>query len=196
MRQDSYGDARRVPVGVSAIVLVIIVVIVLLVLAAILYTMTSGYLGSTGARPTSLGFATTGFFRNANVTDINFTITSTSGLITAGQVGFKLIPATGGLAIPVGIVSSNTRAGCTVGNPFGGCGAGNGTPGSWYLVITDSSANVRAVYDASGWIEGAALQLSASYTLTLVSATSYIGTDDALQVYGLGGSTVSGEVTL
>jgi len=193
MRQDIHSDDGKSSGGV--VVVLIIIVLVIVAIAVMLNVLVSGYLGSTGAKPSTLSFAYTGFFRNANVTDINFTVV-TSEYLTAGQVGFKLIPASGGLAIPAGTVSSNTKAGCTDGNPFEGCGAGNGTAGSWYIVITDSSANVRAVFDTQGWIVGYNLQLSASYTLTILSATSYIGTGDDLQVYGLGGSTVSGSVDL
>jgi hypothetical protein len=193
MRHFTRNDVRGSAGGVAAAVL--LVVIIVLVVAFMLYTMSTGYLGSTGAKPNTLSFASTGFFRNADVTDINFTMFSEGGL-TAGQVGFKIVPATGGEPVPVGVVSSNTKAGCTVGNPFEGCGAGNGTAGSWYIVITDSSANVRAVFDTLGWIAGSNLQLSTSYTLTIVSAASYIDSGDYLQVYGLGGSTVSGDVSL
>jgi hypothetical protein len=193
MRQITHRDVGRVSAGV--VVGLLIVAIIVLILAVALYTLTSGYIGAGAAAPWTLSFASTGFFRNANVTDINFTVIATTGL-TAGQVGFKIIPAGASNPIPVGIASSNTKAGCTEGNPFGGCGAGNGTPGSWYLVITDSSANVRAVFDRFGWIAGDNLQLSASYTLTVVSATSYIGSGDVLQAYGLAGNVGSGSVSL
>lgn len=192
MRKITLRDTRRVPVGVVVLAVAAVVVLVVLVL---LYTLVSGYIGGTGSAPMALSFTSTGFFRNAHVTDINFTVIASQGL-TAGQVGFEIVPASGGTPIPVGVVSSDTKAGCTEGNPFGGCGAGNGTPGSWYLVITDSSANVRAIFDVSRWIVGADLQLNAPYTLTILSATSYIGSGDALQAYGLGSSSVSGSVSL
>jgi hypothetical protein len=191
MRSITHIDVGKNSAGV---VVVVVVVFVFLFLVAMLYTLTSGYMTGSSSAPKSFSFTSTGFFRNVNVTDMNFSVSSSAGLTTA-SVGLKIL-TTSGSAVPVGIASSNTRVGCTQGNPFGGCGVGNGTRGSWYAVITDSSANVEAVYDVNGWIVGGDIGVSYTYTLTIVSATSYIGSGDTLSAYGLGSSSVSGQTVL
>lgn len=185
---------RRAVEGIWVVVVAAVLILLLLLFLLALYVLTSGYISGGAPAPSTLGFTDTGFFRNAHVTDINFTVSASSGLKT-GQVGFKLL-LSDGAGVPLGIVGSNTKAGCTEGNPFGGCGPGNGTYGSWYLVMTDSSAIVMAVYDASGWIFGNTTTFDDSYTLTVVSAVSYIGSGDDLEAFGLGSGSVSGSTTL
>ncbi len=177
----------------KAILLGVILAVFAIVLV-MLYTLESGYLKGTGSAPQSLAFASTGFFRNSQVTDINFSMSASQGLVT-NDIVFKIVTPSG-TPVPVGNVSSVTSVGCTEGHPFNGCGPGNVPYGSWYIAITDSATNVRALFDAAGWVFGSDLPLGPGYTLTIVSATSYIGSGDELEVIGAGGVSVSGGVSL
>ena len=185
--------------GVSPIIATILLVAITVVLAAVLYILVSGYIGGTGAKPQSIGFAgeTPSSFVASGTTyyNVTFSVTASSGLTTS-MFGLK-ITSTTGLAQPVGTLACVATKPCTV------------SSGGWGALLFDSSGNVIAEYSSSAsgaawaqWNNGGTvgpalpLTISSSDTVAILSSSALAGTGDTLSAFGTGGASVSGSTTL
>ena len=187
--------------GVSPIIATILLVAITVVLAAVLYILVSGYIGGTGAKPQSIGFAgetpsscSVGSTVCYNVT---FSVTASSGLTTS-MFGLK-VTSTTGLAQPVGTLScvstTSPTAACTV-------SAISTSTSGWGAILFDSSGSVVAVYSSGSWtVYGTSTTtlpatVSSSDTISILSTNQLAGSGDTLSAFGAGGASVSGSTTL
>jgi flagellin-like protein len=207
--------------GVSPIIATILLVAITVVLAAVLYVLVSGYLGSTGSKPTTVGMVggisatkpcTAGTLYHESIS-----ITSTSGSVTTNTLGLKVVPTAGGLNVP------NVAAGVS------GATCPATATGGWYAALMSASGNAVACYTNGGgsgtptWSQVPSALTVGGYPCVGTPITSapspavvvgggqtlivymFGGTSNyvppmagsfTMQSYGLGGTTVSGSVDL
>ena len=190
--------------GVSPIIATILLVAITVVLAAVLYILVSGYIGGTGSKPLSFSPSgstpsTAGTGSSTSYYD-TLSVSASSGLTTA-EFGLKITGVTGSV---ITAYSGTLPTGCTAGSSFieagqnstslGDCPAA-GVTHAWYAVLVDSSGNIVATYSSGAW--SATVTVSNSDTLVLVNNGGQLaGSGDTLSAFGVGGSSVSGSVTL
>ena len=189
--------------GVSPIIATILLVAITVVLAAVLYILVSGYIGGTGSKP--LSFSPSGSTPSTAGTSTStsyydtLSVSASSGLTTA-EFGLKITGVTGSV---IAAYSGTLPTSCTAGSIFseatqnsttGNCPAA-GVTHAWYAVLVDSSGNIVATYSSGAW--SATVTVSNSDTLVLVNNGGQLaGSGDTLSAFGVGGSSVSGSVTL
>ena len=198
--------------GVSPIIATILLVAITVVLAAVLYVLVSGYLGSTGAKPASIGMAssvptsatcstlTAPSLAGTGATVVYYeslSITSTSSTVTTNTAGFKVIPTTGGIPATQGTVTATSAC----------------TAGVWYMVLESATGAAVGCYTsalAGAWatpVGGAcgstattalspAVPFSGGQTLIVYMVSTNPAGAYSLQVYGINGATVSGQADL
>jgi flagellin-like protein len=204
--------------GVSPIIATILLVAITVVLAAVLYVLVSGYLGSTGAKPSSLGMAgglatttTCGTTAGALYFE-SVSITSTSSTITTTTLGLKIIPAAGGLAFGNGNTIAAASACPAAGGYFVGLVSAAGTTLACWVGQTVASSPVWSTLSGSSCVTtttAAATTLGTAQTITggETLVVYMYGTSNSntvppmsgaytMQAYGLSGATVSGSVDL
>ena len=191
--------------GVSPIIATILLVAITVVLAAVLYILVSGYIGGTGSKPLSFSPSgstpsTAGTGSTTSYYD-TLSVSASSGLTTA-EFGLKIVGISGSAIVPGAPPSASS---CAAGSTFteaplgtagaSDCPAVTGTGGTgWYAVLVDSSGKIVATYSGSSWSSTATV--SNSDTLVLVCSVQLAGSGDTLSAFGVGGSSVSGSVTL
>ena len=185
--------------GVSPIIATILLVAITVVLAAVLYILVSGYIGGTGSKPLSFSPSgstpsTAGSGSTTSYYD-TLAVSASSGLTTA-EFGLKIVGVTGSVnpdytgTMPTTCAATDTFNESAV-------GASTGCPAEtsgWYAVLVGSSGTIVATYSGSSW--SATATVSNSDTLVIVSNAQLAGSGDTLSAFGVGGSSVSGSVSL
>lgn len=194
--------SRKNKRGVSPIIATILLVAITVVLAAVLYILVTGLLthtsttssiGLSAGTPAQCTDAATG----GNVENTYpVTIASTTSTITTANFGLKVVPAGS---------SSPTVAATPTATTGGTCpGATPGT-GTWVAVLQSASGANVAVFGASGaWTTTGitctgtcpALPDTISGGMTIIVVSFGTQTQASLQVYGLGGASISGSETI
>ncbi len=191
--------SRKNKRGVSPIIATILLVAITVVLAAVLYILVTGLLTHTSTT-SSIGMSagTPAQCSSSTPTTYNtfpVTIASTTSTLTTANFGLKIVPAGSSSAIAAGTATSTGANTCP-----------NWTPGATtgYIVVLESAAgSPQAVWDATNggaWtgITSTTLPvtISGGMTLVVVAPTALTLTQASLQVYGLGGASVSGAETI
>ena len=189
--------------GVSPIIATILLVAITVVLAAVLYILVSGYIGGTGSKPltfspsgstpsTATGSTGTSYYDT-------LAVSASTGLTTA-DFGLKVSGVTGGVITGAASVPTTCTDGSTftevadnVTSAAGDCAAVS-SHNAWYAVLVSSSGSVVATYSGGSW--SSTQTISNSDTLVLVNGIQLAGSGDTLSAFGVGGSSVSGSVTL
>ena len=176
--------------GVSPIIATILLVAITVVLAAVLYILVSGYIGGTGSKPQTVGFAgETPSSCGSTCFNVTFSVTASSGLTTS-MFGLK-ITNTSGAAIAPGTLACTTT-GCTVSPSTGNTG--------WVAILFDSSGVAQGTYSSSStsWVTkgNSVVTLSSSDTISILSNHPLAGSGATLSAFGVGGASVSGSTTL
>ena len=198
--------------GVSPIIATILLVAITVVLAAVLYVLVSGYLGSTGSKPVTIGMAS-GRPTSATCSTLtapaptgtgavvvyyeSISITSTSSTVTTNMAGFKVIPTTGGVPATQGTITSGLACAANV----------------WFMVLESATGSAVACYTsalAGAWAAPSSGVCGSTATTALSPAQPFQGGQTlivymhsnnpagaySLQVYGINGATVSGQADL
>jgi len=176
--------------GVSPIIATILLVAITVVLAAVLYVLVSGLTRTSTSTPYQLGIAETGGATNY----VYLSLAPTSGLTTS--------------AFGLTIVSPSSVTQATVASPAG-CKANiawatttcTTTAGGWYGVLVMSNGTIAATYGgaSAAWTYAtgtSTIAVTGAYSLNVVSASTYYGSQDVISAFGTGSSSVSGSATL
>jgi hypothetical protein len=111
--------------------------------------------------------------------------------VSTNDVGFKIVSAANSPIAP-------GSATCSGGSELSDCSVPSPT-GSWIAVLQRSAPQVTTAFPttagSTSWTDPTTLS-GTSFTLTLLSGGNLSGSGDVLEVYGTGGSSVSGQVSL
>ncbi len=198
--------SRKNKRGVSPIIATILLVAITVVLAAVLYILVTGLLTHTSTT-SSIGLAagtpaqcTNGVATTpATFNTYPVTIASTTSTITTANFGLKVVPA--------GSNTPTVPAASTSATPGTCPGASPSTAAGWVAVLQSASGSNVAVFDSGGvWSTTASLitctgtcptlPITISGGMTIIVVSSAAQTQASLQVYGLGGASISGAETI
>ena len=197
--------SRKNKRGVSPIIATILLVAITVVLAAVLYILVTGLLTHTSTT-SSIGLSagtpatctdTSGTPHTWNTFPV--TIASTTSTISTANFGLKIIPAGSSNPLTLGSASGTT---------FGSCPGDYPTVTGGYVVVLENAAGAPAgVWSSSitngGWGTLTApstalpsVTIQGGMTLVVVSDPTIATTQASLQVYGLGGASITGSETI
>ena len=188
--------SRKNKRGVSPIIATILLVAITVVLAAVLYILVTGLLTHTSTT-SSIGMSasTPGQCVSGTSTFNTYpvTIASTTSTISTANFGLKIVPAGSSTPLPLGAASAATGTACPSDIPAAGT----------YIVVLQSAAGVNlATWSTAtaGWtaIGSATLPvtLAGGMTLIVVADQTLATTQASLQVFGVGGASISGSETI
>jgi len=192
--------------GVSSLIAEILTIAVVAVLASIVYLVVTGYISSPGAkRPAYIGLLkTTPQIAGCNGGSVYYEsvdVTSTSGVVSTGTLGLKILPSAGG-SPPV--ISSNKT--WQVGFTSVAC-----PQSGWWAVLNSAGGNALACFSSNGLGFWAPVSATGCGNRT-VSPPVVLGGGDLIvfydvgiggmggfytvQAYGLGGAAMAGSTDL
>ncbi len=195
--------SRKNKRGVSPIIATILLVAITVVLAAVLYILVTGLLTHTSTT-SSIGMSAgtpaqckdTAATPNTENT-YPVTIASTTSTITTANFGLKVVPAGSSTPTPPATSTSSATTGTCPGASPGNSG--------WVAVLQSASGSNEAVFDAGGaWTTTGitctgtcpTLPVTISGGMTIIVVSNPTLTQASLQVYGLGGASISGSETI
>ena len=197
--------SRKNKRGVSPIIATILLVAITVVLAAVLYILVTGLLthtsttssiGLSAGTPAQCTLSGTG---GATLNTYPVSIASTTSTITTANFGLKILPAGSSTPTGAGTATSTAAGTCPGSSPTSGSGA-------WVAVLQSASGNNEAVFDSTGaWSTASTaiactgtctLPITISGGMTIIVVSSTAMTQASLQVYGLGGASISGSETI
>jgi len=178
---------------VSPIIATILLVAITVVLAAVLYVLVSGLTRTGASTPYSLQMAVSSAACGGGTCNVYLSLSPTSGL-TTGAFGMSVtLVSTSGT-----VATAAVPAACKNGVAATLC---VGVAGGWYAVLV-SGGNVVATYGNATAIWGNyahltnTIALTGAYTMNIVSTATYDDGNHNLGAFGVGASSVSGQVTL